>query len=128
MSQIFKGFNHFGKTLIIYILVNIYVILWSLLLIIPGIIAGYKYSMTYYILVDNPEISASEAITKSKEMMNGNKAKLFWLLLSFIGWYFLSIISGGIGFIWLVPYVSASTATFYEDIKPQTEVTAETVE
>lgn len=95
--------------------------LWTLLLIIPGIIAAYSYSLVYYILVDEPNLKPLEALRKSKKMMYGNKAKLFYLGLRFIGWALLCVLTLGIGFIWLAPYIQATRAKFYEDVKKNFE-------
>lgn len=117
---LFSGFtstSNFFKEFLVFIVVYIFIILWSLLLIIPGIIASLRYSMTFYILADNPDIEAMDAINKSKEIMQGHKWELFCLCLSFIGWTFLSIFTFGIGFIWLIPYIETSIAHFYETIK-----------
>ncbi len=103
-----------GKIIITCILEGIYVFLWSLLLIIPGIIKALSYSQTYYILKDHPELSPNEVITASKTRMQGKKGKYFLLNLSFIGWSFLCILTLGLGFLWLVPYISTSLAVFYE--------------
>ena len=91
-------------------------LLWSLLLIIPGIIAGYSYAMTGYILAENPELTASEAIARSKEMMAGNRFRLFCLHFSFIGWEILCTLTLGIGNLWLRPYKQAAEAAFYREI------------
>lgn len=117
LEDLFKGFNNYVTALIAQVLMTIFIALWTLLLIIPGIIAEIKYSMTFYIIADNPEISALDAIDKSKKMMDGHKWEYFCLQLSFIGWGILSIITCGIGFIWLVPYVKTSNTYFYENIK-----------
>ena len=117
VGDIFTGFNSTGKALWLNILTSIFTFLWSLLLIIPGIIKKYSYSMAFYILADNPELTAREALSKSKEMMNGHKWDLFVLQLSFIGWYLLSGITLGIAAIYVVPYVSSTTANFYNSIK-----------
>jgi uncharacterized membrane protein len=101
----------------LYLLVVIYTLLWLLLLIVPGIIASFRYSLSFYIMIDNPEMTASQAINRSKEMMQGQKMKYFLLFLSFIGWYLLSIITLGIGFLWFIPYVYATQASFYEDLR-----------
>lgn len=95
-GQIFAGFENFGKTFVLMLLMTLKIILWSLLLVIPGIIASFRYSQAFFILVDHPEYSASQCIEESKRMMNGNKAKLFWLSLSFIGWELLASIPVGI--------------------------------
>jgi uncharacterized membrane protein len=88
-----------------------------LLFIFPGIYAAYGYAMTPYILAENPEMTANEAITKSKELMNGNRWRLFCLELSFIGWSLLCILfTLGIGVFWLKPYMEASFAAFYREI------------
>ncbi|HZK26820.1 MAG TPA: DUF975 family protein [Thermoclostridium sp.] len=117
LESMFCGFNMFGKTLAVYWLTQLYVFLWSLLFIIPGIVASYRYSQAMYILYDNPEISASEAIRRSSAMMYGNKLTLFIQDLSFIGWFILSIFPGlYIGFLWSIPYYSTARAAFYEDL------------
>lgn len=117
LGVMFSGFQKFGATLVLYLLQTIFILLWSLLLIIPGIIASLRYSMAYFILHDHPDIGASEAIRQSKELMSGYKGKLFLLYLSFIGWGLLCILTFGIGFLWLMPYMQASLAAFYEQLK-----------
>ncbi len=97
------------------------VLLWSLLLIIPVIIKALSYSMTPYILRDRPDLQNNAAIELSMDMMQGHKADLFWLYLSFIGWAILCCLTLGIGFFWLDPYMSASVAAFYEDLKADYE-------
>jgi uncharacterized membrane protein len=118
LVQIFSGFQKFGVGLGAYVLQAIFVLLWLLLLIVPGIIAALSYSMTYFIIAeDKNNIGPLEAITKSKEMMRGNKWKLFCLGFRFIGWVLLSILTCGIGFLWLLPYMITSFALFYDDLK-----------
>ncbi len=118
MEQIFQGFQKFGTSLGAYLLMVLFVLLWSLLLIVPGIIAAFSYSMTFYIMADDEEnIGAMDALDKSKAMMKGNKGKLFCLSLRFIGWALLCLLTAGIGFFWLMPYMEVSFAKFYEDIK-----------
>jgi len=123
-NLLFKAFNFsgknlglFGRTLGVYLLTCLYIFLWTLLLIVPGIIASYSYSMVLFIYVDNPEMGISETLRKSKEMMYGYKTKLFLLHLSFIGWGLLCILSFGIGFLWLGPYMFTSLSVFYEELK-----------
>lgn len=115
-SNLFDGFTYFLKTLVLEIIRMIFIILWTFLFIIPGIIAALRYSMAYYILYDNPELTFLEAIGESKKMMRGHKARLFGLWLSFIGWFILCIFTAGIGFFWLTPYYKAAEAHFYEEI------------
>ncbi len=111
-----KNLGLFGKTLGVYLLMSLYVFLWTLLLIIPGIIAAYSYRMVFYLLIDDPELGVSEALRKSKEMMYGYKTKLFCLDLSFIGWSMLCILTFGIGLLWLYPYMLTSQTIFYEEL------------
>ena len=99
------------------LLMTIFIALWSLLLVVPGIIKAYSYAMTPFILEENPELSANEAIDRSRYMMRGHKFDLFWLQLSFIGWFFLCILTAGIGFLWLQPYYTTAQAAFYEEVK-----------
>ena len=115
-SQLFDGFQNFGVTLGAYLLQTIFILLWSLLLIIPGIIAVLAYSQTFFIIAENDTIGPLEAITKSKEIMAGNKWKLFRLGCRFIGWSLLCVLTLGIGFLWLGPYMAISYAKFYGDI------------
>jgi len=117
ISNIFDGFNDFLRAFLTHLLILIFVLLWMLLLIVPGIIAALSYSMSFYILADNPELSALDAIKKSKEIMRGHKGSLFMLSLSFIGWALLALLTLGIGFFWLAPYMGTTFACFYEDIK-----------
>ncbi|MBC2581303.1 DUF975 family protein [Clostridium sp. DJ247] len=116
-ENLFDGFKNFTSSFILQILITLFVFLWSLLLVVPGIIAGYRYSMAFYILYDNPKIGAMAALNLSKEIMAGNKWRLFCLHFSFIGWALLSILTLGIGFLWLIPYINTSVANFYESIK-----------
>ena len=117
LEQIFQGFNNFGTALGAYLLMILFIILWALLLIIPGIIAAISYSLTFYIIADDHSIGAMEAIDKSKKMMDGYKLKYFYLLLRFFGLGLLCILTLGIGFLWLMPYMQVSMAKFYDDVK-----------
>jgi uncharacterized membrane protein len=117
LEQIFGGFKRFGRSLVTYVLVAVFVLLWTLLLIVPGIIAAISYSQTFFILADDETIGAREAMKKSRKMMDGYKWKYFCLELRFIGWLLLSILTVGVGFIFLFPYMQTSMAKFYDDIK-----------
>ena len=117
LEQIFEGFKNYGTVLGAYLLMVLFIFLWMLLLIIPGIIAAIAYSQTFYILAEDDAISSMDALKKSKEMMDGYKWKYFCLGLRFIGWALLCILTLGIGFLWLSPYIQISYAKFYEDIK-----------
>ncbi len=115
-TDLFSSFHIFWKGFCMNLLVTLYIILWTLLFIIPGIIAEYSYAMTPYILEENPEMGINEAIRYSKDMMNGNKWRLFCLNISFIGWGFLCFFTCGIGFLWLGPYINAANAAFFYDV------------
>lgn len=117
LENLFVGFKRFGAALGAYLLFVLFMYLWLLLFIIPGIIAAFRYSMAFFILADDEECGPLEAIRRSKEMMRGNKWKFFCLHWRFLGWYLLSLISLGIGFLWLIPYMQTSFAKFYEDVK-----------
>jgi len=120
-SNIFDGFNSFFSSFLLMLLTYILVFLWSLLLIIPGIIKGLGYSMAYYIMYDEPDIKPIEALKKSQIMMQGYKGKLFMLYLRFFGWAILSSLALGIGWFWLAPYVGLSEGNFYENLKKNQE-------
>lgn len=123
LGTLFGSFNVWTKALVARILRAIYVTLWSFLFIIPGIIASYSYSMVHYVMADNPDMTASEALQESKEIMKGNKWRLFCLALSFIGWEILAVIfTLGIGLLWVVPYQEAAIAALYRDICPVQKV------
>ena len=113
-GEVLYGFERFGKSLGLYIVMSIFIFLWCLLLIVPGIIAALRYSMCFYILADNPNMGIMEALNESKRMMRGNKWKYFCLNLSFIGWGILCLFTLGIGFLWLTPYVETSVIAFYD--------------
>ena len=111
-----KYYPFFVKILVLDILVSVFVFLWSLLLIIPGIIAALGYTMVYYILIDNEELSASEIMAESKAMMKGYKLDYFIFNLSFIGWFLLVPFTFGLLLIWLYPYVIAAEALYYDKL------------
>ena len=116
LNDLFDYFRHWKVAIISRLLRSVYTFLWSLLFIIPGIIASYSYAMTSYILAEHPEMSASEAIEISKKIMDGNKWRFFCLQLSFIGWDLLCIFSCGIGNLFLTPYKQVAYAGFYRDV------------
>lgn len=117
METVFSVFNkNFANYIAGYLLKNLFTFFWSLLFIIPGIIKTYSYAMTEYVLADNPEMDGIDAITKSRELMDGNKWRLFCLHFSFIGWILLSILTLGIGAFFLAPYIQATTTAFYLDL------------
>ncbi len=125
VEMTFGGFKNFANAFFLYLVNAIFIFLWSLLFIVPGIIKELSYSMSFYILADNPELTQDQARAKSIEMMNGNKWRLFCLRFSFIGWFLLSIITCGILLFWVVPYVNCAEAEFYRDLIKESDVAPE---
>ena len=119
IGKLFDGFKDFGRVWVTLILVAIYTIMWTCLLIIPGIVKSYSYALTPFILKDEPVLKYNAAIEKSMRMMDGYKMKLFLLDLSFIGWMILSVLTLGIGLLFLQPYMNTARAAFYEDLKAE---------
>jgi len=117
VETLFAGFKQFLPAVLLYLWNFLWICLWTLLLIIPGIIKSFSYSMCYYILADNPEVGVRNALTLSKQLMSGYKWKYFVLQLSFIGWSILACLSLGIGYLWLAPYMQISMANFYDGVK-----------
>lgn len=115
-NDLFSKFDYFGAGFCQAFLRNLYIFLWSLLFVIPGIIATYRYAMTPFIMAEHPELTASEAIAASKKMMKDNKWALFCLDFSFFGWGILCALSLNIGHIWLNPYRNAAYAAFYRRV------------
>lgn len=118
-GNLLDGFAFFWRILLLNIVVGLFVFLWSLLLIVPGIIAAYRYRMATYILIDNPDASIMECIRRSKQMMQGHKAELFWLDLSFLGWMLLTAIPyvGYLVQLWTIPYLDMTYSLFYESLR-----------
>ena len=117
-ADAFSGFKvKYGRNIGTLLLVAIKSVLWTCLFIIPGIIKMFEYSMIPYILADNPEITGKEAFKLSKQMMKGNKWRLFKLEFSFIGWLLLCVLTLGVGTFFLLPYTEAATAEFYAELK-----------
>lgn len=136
-SLLFSRLHVWSRCLGLMLLMYIFIFLWSLLLVVPGIIAAYSYSMAPYLMAENPDIGAFEAIRRSKDMMNGHKARLFFLHLSFIGWALVSAVVVGLlnsilGFVgtavglvvsialWV--YVNSSVTAFYMELSSQKDM------
>ena len=115
-GDIFSQFHRFGDGFCLRLLTGLFVALWSMLFVIPGIVAMYSYAMAPFIMLENPNCGARQALAESKEMMRGNRWRLFCLEISFIGWSFLNLFTLGIGSLWLNPYVEVSRAAFYREI------------
>lgn len=124
VSQVFLGFNDFLRALLTYLLMMLFILLWGLLLIIPGIIASLAYSQVFYILAEDKNIKPMDALRKSKAMMEGHKGELFRLGIQFLGWFLLSLLTFGIGFLWALPYFQTTMALYYDKISKK-EVVAE---
>ena len=122
IEVIFDGFKEFTKASGAYLLMILYIIGWTFLFIIPGIIKAISYSQTFYILSDDTSIGSEEAIQKSMQMMDGHKLQYFLLGLSFIGWMLLCLLTLGIGFLWLIPYIQVTYAKFYLNLKEQSNL------
>ena len=118
-QDLFSQFHRFGQGFAQKFLRILYITLWSLLFVIPGIVKSYAYAMTPFIMAENPEMSANDAITASRELMDGHKGDLFILDLSFIGWGILAAVTCNIGHLALNPYRNAAYAAFYKDLTTQ---------
>ena len=127
VGRMFHGFQYCGKALWLTILVAVFTFLWALLFYIPGIIKAISYSMSYYILAENPEMTAREALNESKAIMHGHKMEYFVLQLSFIPWILLCLVTFGLAMIYVQPYMQLTTTNFYHKIKRQTQPQAEPV-
>ena len=118
LSLFSNGFRNYWHNFVTLFLRDLYIVLWSLLFVIPGIVKAYSYKMVPYILAENPDMPANEVITRSREMMNGNKWQAFLLDLSFIGWILLGIVTLGLGFVfWTAPYMNSTSAALYLKLK-----------
>jgi uncharacterized membrane protein len=118
VKDLFSCFDYFAQGFLQKLLRILYIILWSFLFIVPGIIKALSYSMTPFIMAENPEMKAKNAIQASETLMHGHKADLFYFLLSYIGWYFFAVLTCGIGVFFLNPYIHAGYTAFYRSIVP----------
>ncbi len=118
-SVLFSQYNRLKDGFVMRLMTNIFIALWSLLFVIPGLMKTYSYKMAPYILVENPQMTGMEAITASKNMMYGHRWELFCLLFSFIGWDILSVFTLGLLQLWIHPYKEAAVAVFYRNLKSQ---------
>ena len=117
VSDVFAGFKVFGKAFWLMFLTGFFTMLWSCLFFVPGIIKAISYSMAPYILAENPDMTARQALDESKRITKGAKMDLFVLQLSFIGWAMLCGITFGIAYIYVGPYMQATSANAYLAIK-----------
>lgn len=119
MGNLFEGFYDYGRIFGTMFLIAIYTMLWTLLLVIPGIIKSYSYALTPYILRDEPQLKFNGAIEKSMRMMEGHKMELFILDLTFIGWFLLCVVTFGLAYFWICPYYVTARIAFYEMLKAE---------
>lgn len=115
-KTLFSKFDIFLNAFVLKLLTNLFVVLWSLLFVIPGIVKSYSYAMAPFLMTENPHMTANQAITASRRMMHGHKWQLFCLDLSFIGWNILCLFTLGIGILFLNPYQNAARAAFYRQL------------
>ncbi len=119
--RLFSGFSIFGKALWLVVLTALKTLAWTLLFIVPGIVAAYSYALAPYLLAEHPDWSAHQAVEESKRLMCGNKGRMFRLDLSFLGWVLLAGLTCGAGSVFLAPYPEAAHALFYLEVSGQTE-------
>ncbi len=123
---LFKGFTtNIATPIVAYVVSSIFIFLFTLLLVIPGIIKALAYSMVSFIIADDPTIDAMEALRKSEDMMRGHKMRLFYIHLSFIGWYILSALTFGILLIYVIPYQRLVVTNFYLDLRGTKKIVIE---
>ena len=116
VGDLFAYFSYWKNAIIARLVSTVIITLFSLLLVIPGIIASLSLAMVPYILAENPDMKAMDALKLSKNIMDGNRWRLFCLQFSFIGWHLLASLTLGIGYLWLTPYMHASYTAFFRDI------------
>ncbi|MCQ2558143.1 MAG: DUF975 family protein [Oscillospiraceae bacterium] len=120
LDDLLKGFREgFGENFLLGLLVSLFTALWSLLLVVPGVIKAYSWSMVYFIRCDHPDYDFRTCMRESAAMMNGNKMRLFLLDLSFIGWLILGTLCIGVGVLWVAAYMEAAHAQFYQNLLDQ---------
>lgn len=122
VNVLFSGFQRFVDALVLNLLIGIFTFLWSLLLVVPGIIKAISYSQAFFILAEHPEMSGKEALDESIALMDGHKMDYFVLCLSFIPWMLLCTITCGLALLYVGPYMDATFTNFYLAIKPPVEV------
>ncbi len=123
LRDLFAHMGIFAKAFFMRLMTILFTLLWTLLLIVPGIMASYSYSMAPFILAENPELSGMDAIRQSKELMYGHRYRLFCLDLSFIGWNLLSALTFGLVGLYVRPYHSQSHASFYRELVEPAQMT-----
>ena len=118
-EDFFFAYKNIFSAMLLSLLEGIFIFLWTLLFIIPGIVAAYRYKMAFYILAESTNISPLDAIRISKKMTKGRKMELFIFDLSFIGWFLLTAITFGITGIYVYPYYNTARTVMYKEIKKE---------
>ena len=116
-TSLFDGFSFVGKVILLQLIMMLLISLWSMLFVIPGVIASYRYRFALYNLCENPEMGVMEALAMSCAQTQGHKMDLFVLDLTFVGWRMLSVLTLGIGDIWITPYVMQTNMGYFQQIK-----------
>jgi uncharacterized membrane protein len=122
IEVLFKGIENFVQAMLVWILKTVFTFLWSLLFLIPGLVKHYAYSMSMYLLEEDPKLDPMVAIQRSQDMMQGHKWRLFCLELSYLGWFILSAFTFGILLLWVMPKFEVARYEFYLDLKQQRHV------
>ena len=118
MKDLFCGFREeLGESFLLGLMRSLYIFLWSLLLIVPGIVKSYSYSMAFFIQQESKDKTWRACLDESKMLTDGYKGKLFLMDLSFIGWYIVGLLCLGVGVLWVEVYHTEARAHFYEDLK-----------
>ena len=119
IASLFDGFGFVGKIVLLNLVMAVFIALWSMLLIVPGIIAAYRYRFALYNLCENPELGVMDALNMSKQQTRGYKLDLFVLDVTFLGWSFLCVLTAGILSIWITPYIQQTNLGYFEAIKAE---------
>lgn len=117
IGTMFLGFSKFLRNIRVWLLQVVFVLAWSLLLVVPGFFAALRYSMVWFVLADHPDLTAREAMERSKALTKGHLGDLAVLALSFFWWILLGFVTMGIGFLWVIPYVETTWALVYEGLR-----------
>ena len=117
IGSMFLGFSKFLRNIRVWLLQVVFVVLWAVLLLVPGVIAALRYSMVWFILVDEPDLTAREALDRSKELTKGRLRDLFGLAVSFFWWLCFGVVTLGIGFLYVIPYIQSTWALVYEGMR-----------
>ena len=120
LRDLLAGFtDDFSGSFLLNLMQTIFIALWSLLLVVPGVIKSLSWSMSFYIRAEHPEYGWKECMDASAALTDGHKAELFVLYLSFVGWYIVGALCLGVGDLWVQAYMQATLAQCYNCLKAQ---------